>query len=469
MVSASAPAVHPSSSSSLVQVIVLAAGQGKRMHSALPKVLHPLAGRPMIEYALAAARALTPRNVALVIGHGGDRVRAALGAAGLTFVTQDPPRGTGDAVRAALAALPGDGVTLVMIGDAPLVRAEELAELVRRATHGALALLTANVPDPHGLGRIVRDGEGTVRAIVEERDASADQRAIREINSGMLAAPTHLLAAWVARLRDDNAQREFLLTDIVAMAVTESVRVEAIVAEDEQDVRGVNDRAQLVALERILQRRQAQALLAGGTWIADPERIDIRGTLTCGRDVRIDVGCVFEGDVTLADNVAVGPYCVLRDTVVGPGTIVAAYSHCESAAIGRECRIGPFARLRPGAQLAEEVHVGNYVEVKAALVGPRSKANHLSYVGDATVGADVNIGAGTITCNYDGVNKSTTTIGDNAFIGSNSSLVAPVLIGEGATIAAGSVITRTAPDGKLTVARARQETIDGWQRPIKKS
>ncbi len=391
-----------------LQVIILAAGQGKRMHSAVPKVLHRLAGRTLIECALAAARALSPARIAVVIGHLAEHVADALATEDVTLVRQEPPRGTGDAVRLALAALPGTGVALVMIGDAPLVRPEDLEALADSARGGALALLTARVPDPSGLGRIVRGGDGGVRAIVEEKDATADDRAIAEINSGMLAAPSELLASWVGELRDDNAQGEFLLTDIVAMAVRDGVPVTSRCVADERDVRGINDRAQLVELERIVQRRQANALLVAGTWIADPERIDIRGTLACGRDVRIDVGCVFEGEVVLGDGAEIGAHCVLRNTRIGAGARVAPFSHCDEATIGANCRIGPYARLRPGASLADEVHVGNFVEVKASTIGARSKANHLAYIGDSAVGADVNIGAGTITCNYDGANKHRT-------------------------------------------------------------
>ncbi|MEO5699937.1 MAG: bifunctional UDP-N-acetylglucosamine diphosphorylase/glucosamine-1-phosphate N-acetyltransferase GlmU [Casimicrobiaceae bacterium] len=454
-------------SNSSLQVIVLAAGQGKRMHSSLPKVLHSLAGRTIIAYVLAAARALSPARIAVVIGHESERVGAALAGENVTLVRQEPPRGTGDAVKHALAALPCEGVTLVMIGDAPLVCADDLAALAAAARDGALALLTARVPDPHGLGRIVRAADGAVRAIVEEKDADGGERAIDEINSGMLAAPTEHLARWVAELSDDNVQREFLLTDIVAMAVRDAVPVVPRCVADERDVRGVNDRRQLVELERIVQRRQADALLTAGTWIADPDRIDIRGALTCARDVRIDVNTLFEGAVTLGEGVEIGAHCVLRNTTVGAGTIVAPFSHCDEATVGANCRIGPYARLRPGADLAAEVHVGNFVEVKASTVGLRSKANHLAYIGDSTVGADVNIGAGTITCNYDGANKHRTVIEDGAFIGSDTQLVAPVTVGRNATLGAGTTLTRDAPPNALTVSRARQVSIAGWKRPVK--
>jgi len=450
-----------------LNVAILAAGQGKRMHSALPKVLHPLAGRPLIAHVLAAVRTLAPRAIVVVIGHGGDAVRAAVHAPDLRFALQDPPRGTGDATRVALDALPPDGVTLVTIGDAPLLPAAALAALVREAEAGKLAVLTARVPDPAGLGRIVRDGNGMLRAIVEHRDADPAQRAIDEINTGVMAAPTALLRRWVAALTPDNAQSEYYLTDIIALAVADGKPVAAHVAADERDVRGINDRTQLAAVERIVQARAAAALMAAGATLADPARIDIRGTLACGHDVSIDVGCVFEGSVTLADGVAVGPYCVLRDVAVGEGTAIAAFSHLESATVGPHCRIGPYARLRPGAALEADVHVGNFVEIKASRLGRGAKANHLAYIGDSRVGARVNFGAGSITANYDGVNKHATIIGDNASIGSNCVLVAPVAIGEGATIGGGSTITQDAPAGQLTVARARQQTIGAWQRPVK--
>ncbi len=458
----------PDVTSSPLQIVVMAAGQGKRMRSSLPKALHPLAGKPLVAHVLAAARAVAPRALCVVVGHGGDAVRRALAVPDLVFVTQDPPRGTGDAVRIALAALPGDGVTVVANGDCPLISAATLAAIAAIAGSGRLALLTARVADPAGLGRIVRDDAGGVRAIVEDRDAGDAERAIDEIYTGVLAAPTAKLAEWVAALTDDNAQREFYLTDVVRLARAAGVPVAAHVAASEEEVLGVNDHAQLAALERIVQRRQAQALLASGTAIADPARFDLRGSLACGRDVRIDVGCVFEGAVVLADDVSVGAHCVLKDVAVGAGTRIAPFSHLDGAAVGPDCRIGPFARLRPGAALGADVHIGNFVEVKASTLGQGSKANHLAYIGDSVVGSRVNVGAGTITANYDGANKHRTTIGDGASIGSNCVLVAPVTVGDGATIGAGSVVSADAPPGTLTVARARQTSIPGWQRPVKK-
>ena len=451
-----------------LNVAILAAGQGKRMHSSLPKVLHSLAGRPLVAYVVDTARALAPRAITIVTGEGGDAVVAALCAPDLAFVVQDPPRGTGDATRIAMAAMPGDGVTLIGLADVPLASAADLVAIVDHARRGELGLLTARVPDPSGLGRVIRDKAGRVTAIVEDRDATADQRAIDEINTGFIAAPTELLTRWVAQLEPHNAQREYYLTDIVAMAVGEGVPVAGHVARDEREVRGVNDRAQLVFAERMFQTRRASVLLESGTWIADPARIDMRGALACGRDVRIDVGCVFEGDVTLGDGVEIGPYCVLRNVAVGRDTKILPFSHLEDATIGAGCRIGPYSRLRPGATLDDEVHVGNFVEIKASTLGHGAKANHLAYIGDTTVGRNVNYGAGSITANYDGANKHRTVIGDDVHIGSNCVLVAPLEIGRGATIGGGSTIIRGAPAGELTLARARQVSIVGWQRPTKK-
>jgi bifunctional UDP-N-acetylglucosamine pyrophosphorylase/glucosamine-1-phosphate N-acetyltransferase len=451
-----------------LSVVILAAGQGKRMHSALPKVLHPLAGRPLVGHVIDAARKLEPAAICVVYGHGGEAVREALAAPDLAFALQDPPQGTGDAVRVALAKLPADGVTLVVLGDVPLVPVESLRAVVEAANRGHLGLLTARLADPAGLGRVIRDAYGHVKRIVEERDASPEERAVDEINTGVMAAPTAALARWVAALKADNAQREYYLTDAIAMAAADGIRVEAHRAADARDVAGVNDRLQLVDAERTLQRRRAEALLRAGTWIADPARFDVRGTLRCGRDVRIDVGCVFEGDVTLGDGATLGPYCVLKDVTVAPGTSIAAFTHADGASIGADCRVGPFARLRPGTVLGDEVHIGNFVEVKASTLGVGAKANHLAYVGDASLGAHVNFGAGSIIANYDGANKHRTVIGDNAHVGSNCVLVAPVTIGPGATIGGGSTIARDAPPAALTLARPQQVTVEGWTRPVKR-
>ena len=451
-----------------LNVAILAAGQGKRMHSALPKVLHPLAGRPLAAHVIDTVRTLSPRAIVVVIGNGADQVAKALAAPDLVFARQDPPLGTGDATRVALGAMPSDGVTLIGLADVPLAPPAGLAAIVDHARRGDVGILTARVADATGLGRIVRDRDGGVKAIVEDRDASPAERAVDEINTGFIAAPTALLTRWVAQLVPHNAQREYYLTDIVAMAVAEGVPVAAQIADDEREVRGVNDRAQLVFVERIIQARKAKAMLESGTWIADPERIDIRGSLSCGRDVRIDVGCVFEGTVVLEEGVDIGPYCVLRDVKVGAGTEIMSFSHLSDATIGAHCRIGPYARLRPGAELADEVHVGNFVEIKASTLGHGAKANHLAYVGDTTMGSGVNFGAGSITANYDGANKHRTVIGDNVHVGSNCVLVAPIEIGAGATIGGGSTIVKGAPGGELTLARARQISIGGWQRPVKK-
>ena len=451
-----------------LNVAILAAGQGKRMHSALPKVLHPLAGRPLARHVIDTVRGLAPRAIAVVVGHGAESVSTALAAPDLAFAVQDPPRGTGDATRVALTALPPDGVTLVGLGDVPLVPVAALEAIVGHARRGDVGLLTARVADPAGLGRIVRDERGGVRRIVEERDATPNERAIDEINTGFIAAPTALLAGWVAQLTPHNAQGEFYLTDVIAMAVAAGVPVSAHIAADEREVRGVNDRAQLVYAERLLQSRRAQALLEAGTWIADPARIDVRGSLVCGRDVRIDVGCVFEGDVRLGDEVSVGANCVLRNVAVGAVTEILPFSHLEDARIGAHCRIGPYARLRPGALLGDEVHIGNFVEVKASTLAHGAKANHLAYIGDALVGRDVNFGAGSITANYDGANKHKTVIGDNVHVGSNCVLIAPITVGPGATIGGGSTVAKEVPGDALTVARARPYTKAGWKRPAKK-
>ena len=453
--------------SSILQIVVMAAGQGKRMRSALPKTLHPLAGRPLVAHVIDTVRTLSPKALCVVVGHGGEQVQATISAPDLFFVTQEPPRGTGDAVRVALSALPDEGVTVVANGDCPLIAAATFRAIATLAAD-RLALLTARVRVPAGLGRIVRGADGSVLRIVEDRDASPDERALDEIYTGVLAAPTAWLRQWVGALKDDNAQREFYLTDVVKLAREAGVPVAAHIASSENEVQGVNDRAQLAAIERIIQRRQAEVLLVAGTSIVDPDRFDVRGNLSCGRDVRIDVGCVFEGHVRLGDDVTIGPYCVLRNATVGAGTTIAPFSHIEDAVIGADCRIGPYSRLRPGAALADEVHIGNFVEVKASRVGHGSKANHLAYIGDATVGSGVNVGAGTITANYDGVNKHKTEIGDRVSIGSNCVLVAPVVVGEGATIGAGSVITRSAPSDALTVARAKQTSHPNWKRPVKK-
>ena len=451
-----------------VNVVILAAGQGKRMHSQLPKVLHTLAGRPMIEHVIAAADALNPRQVCVVYGHGGERVREALARPEIAFARQEPQLGTGHAVQQALPVLSDSDTTLVLYGDVPLIRADTLARLVAASAGGA-AVLTAVLDDPRGYGRIVRGPDGRVSEIVEEKDATEAQKAIREINTGLMALPTGRLETWLGQLENNNAQREYYLTDVVKLAQRDGVPVEAVEVADASETLGVNSRAQLAQLERIHQRNHADRLLEQGVALADPARLDIRGSLTCGTDVRIDVNCVFEGTVSLADAVEIGPNCVLKNVSIAPGTRVEAFSHLDSAAIGANCRIGPYARIRPGTRLAEDVHIGNFVEVKASEIAAGSKANHLAYIGDTTVGRNVNIGAGTITCNYDGANKHRTVIEDDVFIGSDTQLIAPVTVRQGATIGAGATITREVPSGALALTRVKQSTIEGWKRPRKKA
>jgi len=449
-----------------VNVVILAAGQGKRMHSDRPKVLHPLAGRPLLAHVLDTARSLAPSRVCVVYGHGGEQVREAIGDDAIAWVRQEPQRGTGHALQQALPALGADAQTLVLYGDVPLTRAETLRALGAAAGDG-VALLTVTLDDPTGYGRIVRDG-GAVKRIVEEKDATAAERAVREVNTGIMCLPTRHLARWLGGLRDDNAQREYYLTDVIASAVSEGVPVRAVQPASAWETLGVNSKAQLAELERVYRQDVARRLLDAGVTLADPARIDVRGKLECGRDVAIDVNCVFEGEVVLGDRVSLGANCVLRNVRVDAGTRIEPFCHLEEADIGRNCRIGPYARLRPGARLAEDVHIGNFVEVKASTIGAGSKANHLAYIGDSEVGRNVNVGAGTITCNYDGANKHRTVIEDDVFIGSDTQLVAPVRVGRGATLGAGTTLTEDAPPGELTISRARQTTIPGWKRPAKK-
>jgi bifunctional UDP-N-acetylglucosamine pyrophosphorylase/glucosamine-1-phosphate N-acetyltransferase len=448
-----------------VNVVILAAGQGKRMHSDRPKVLHPLAGRPLLAHVLDTARSLAPSRVCVVYGHGGEQVREAIGDDAIAWVRQEPQRGTGHALQQALPALGADPQTLVLYGDVPLTRADTLRAMGAAAGDG-VALLTVTLDDPTGYGRIVRDG-GAVKRIVEEKDASAAERALREVNTGIMVLPTRHLARWLSSLRDDNAQREYYLTDVIAAAVSEGVPVRAVQPASPWETLGVNSKAQLAELERVYRQDVARRLLDAGVTLADPSRIDVRGRLECGRDVAIDVNCVFEGEVVLGDRVSLGANCVLRNVRVDAGTRIEPFCHLEEADIGRNCRIGPYARLRPGAQLAEDVHIGNFVEVKASTIGAGSKANHLAYIGDSEVGRNVNVGAGTITCNYDGANKHRTVIEDDVFIGSDTQLVAPVRVGRGATLGAGTTLTEDAPPGELTISRVRQKTIPGWKRPVK--
>lgn len=450
-----------------LSVVILAAGQGKRMRSDLPKVLQPLAGKPLLQHVIDTARELEPEALVVVYGHGGAQVQHAMQHETLGWALQAEQKGTGHAVAQALPQIPDDHTVLVLYGDVPLVRADTLRALLALAGPSQLALLTVMLDDPTGYGRILRDGEGRVRAIVEQKDATPEQLAVCEGNTGVLALPARMLRGYLSQLRADNAQGEYYLTDVIGMAVEDGHGVAPLVAATESEVLGVNDRLQLAQLESVYRQQCAEAAMRAGARLADPARFDQRGDLLLGRDVFIDVNVVFEGRVALGNRVSVGPGCVLRDVTIDDDTQIYSHSVLEQATVGKDCRIGPFARLRPGAQLADQVHIGNYVEVKNSSLDVGSKANHLTYLGDATIGSGVNVGAGTITCNYDGANKWRTTIGDGAFIGSGSMLVAPVTVGAGATIGAGTTLTKPAADGKLTLARAKQMTLDGWQRPVK--
>ena len=449
-----------------MNIVILAAGQGKRMHSNLPKVLHPVAGKALAQHVIDTARSLNPERLIVVYGHGGDVVRATLSAPDLCWAEQAQQLGTGHAVAQAVPQLSGAEQTLVLYGDVPLTTAETLKRLLQAGKDG-LAILTVDLADPTGYGRIVRDAAGKVQRIVEQKDASDAEKTICEINTGIMAVPTARLADWLASLKNDNAQGEYYLTDIVGLAVAEGLPVRTAQPAGEWEVLGVNSKVQLAELERQHQRNLADRLLVAGVRLADPARIDIRGELTHGRDVAIDVGCVFEGKVELADAVEVGPYCVLKNVKVGAGTRIAAFCHFEDAVIGPDGVLGPYARLRPGTELGPEVHIGNFVEVKKSKIAAQSKANHLAYIGDAEIGERVNVGAGTITCNYDGANKFKTIIEDDAFIGSDTQLVAPVRVGRGATLGAGTTLTKDAPPDALTVSRAKQMTLTGWVRPQK--
>ena len=451
-----------------MNVVILAAGMGKRMRSELPKVLHPLAGKPLLGHVLDCARSLSPKRLVVVYGHGGETVPARLAADDLTWALQEPQLGTGHAVQQAVAHLDDGAPTLILYGDVPLTRRETLQRLLEAAGHDRLAILTVDLPDPTGYGRIVRD-EGRITRIVEHKDADAATRAICEINTGIMVMPTAALKRWLGALSNDNAQREYYLTDVVAQAVADGVPVVSAQPDKAWETLGVNSKSQLAELERILQRDLADAMLDAGVTLADPSRIDVRGSLACGRDVSIDVNCVFEGSVTLGDDVRIGANCVIRNARIGSGAEILPFTHIDDATVGAGARIGPYARLRPGTELGADTHVGNFVELKNAKMAAGSKANHLAYVGDAVIGERVNIGAGTITCNYDGVNKHQTVIEDDAFIGSDTQLVAPVRVGRGATLGAGTTLTRDAPPDRLTISRAKQITIERWERPVKKA
>lgn len=449
-----------------LDIVILAAGQGTRMRSALPKVLHPVAGKSMLGHVIDTARALSPTAIHVVIGHGAERVQESLAADDVQFVMQAEQLGTGHAVAQSLPGLSAERV-LILYGDVPLIEAQTLERLLGQVSPSQLALLTVELADPTGYGRIVRDEAGRVQAIVEHKDATTQQRLIREGNTGILAVPGDRLGDWLGRLSNRNAQGEYYLTDVIAMAVSDGLAIATEQPIDPMEVQGANDRIQLAELERHYQQRAARRLMAQGVTLRDPARFDLRGEVTVGRDVMIDVNVVLEGRVVIEDGVQIGPNCVIRDSVLRNGAVVKANSHLEGAELGEGADCGPFARLRPGAFLAEGAHVGNFVEVKNARLGQGAKAGHLAYLGDAEIGARANIGAGTITCNYDGANKFRTVIGENAFIGSNSSLVAPVTLGEGATTGAGSVITADVPAHTLALGRARQAVIQGWKRPEK--
>ncbi|MEH6418092.1 bifunctional UDP-N-acetylglucosamine diphosphorylase/glucosamine-1-phosphate N-acetyltransferase GlmU [Pseudomonas sp. CGJS7] len=450
-----------------LHVVILAAGEGKRMKSATAKVLQKIAGRPMLGHVIETARALNPAGIHVVYGHGGEQVRQAFaGQSDLHWSEQAQRLGTGHAVQQAMPDVPQDARVLVLYGDVPLIAADTLQRLL--ASPGRLGVLVADLDDPTGYGRIVRDPEGRVGRIVEHKDADQEQREIRTVNTGILVADGEPLRRWLEHLGNDNAQGEYYLTDVFASAAAEYSAAEMVHVDDPIEVEGANDPWQLAQLERAYQRRAARAVCVQGARLADPSRFDLRGTVQVGRDVEIDVDVILEGTVELGDGVIVGPFCRLKDVKLGAGTVVRAHCDLDGVVVEGAAQIGPYSRLRPGTVLADGAHVGNFVETKNARVGVGSKANHLTYLGDAVIGAGVNVGAGTITCNYDGVNKSVTTIEDGAFIGSNSSLVAPVTIGKDATIAAGSTITRPAPAGELTIGRARQSTVEGWKRPLKR-
>ncbi|MBR9909938.1 MAG: UDP-N-acetylglucosamine diphosphorylase/glucosamine-1-phosphate N-acetyltransferase [Gammaproteobacteria bacterium] len=451
----------------MLEVIVLAAGKGTRMKSNLPKVLHPIAGKPMLSHVLGSARALNPLRLHLVMGHGSELVAANYGAIDVNLVLQEQQLGTGHAVLQALPDMQDDSIALVLYGDVPLIKAATLQRLLERVSENTMGLLTVNLVNPQGYGRILRDENGAVSAIVEQKDASAEQLQIAEVNTGLMAVRVADLQRWLPQLHCDNAQGEYYLTDIIAMARAEGLSIVTEQPDSENEVLGVNNRQQQAQLERFYQQQIASQLMTEGVTLLDPERFDCRGKLVVGSDVIIDINCVFEGEVNIGNNVRIGPNCVLINSSVADNCVIKANTILEEATIGADCELGPFARARPGTVMAQGAKLGNFVETKKANIGAGSKVNHLTYIGDADLGAGVNVGAGTITCNFDGVNKWQTTIGDGAFIGSNSSLVAPVAIGAGATVGAGSTITNAVPDHQLGVARGKQRNIDKWKKPEK--
>ncbi len=449
-----------------LDIVILAAGQGTRMRSALPKVLHPVAGKPMLGHVIDTARALAPRKIHVVIGHGAERVRERLAADDIHFVLQAEQLGTGHAVAQAVPGIDAERV-LVLYGDVPLIQADTLRRLLERSSVDQAALLSVVMQDPTGYGRILRDEAGRVLGIVEQKDATPEQRAIKEGNTGIFALPGKRLGDWLGRLSNNNAQGEYYLTDVVALAVADGIPVVTEHPQDELEVLGANDRIQLSQLECHYQQRMARQLMAQGVTLLDPHRFDVRGEVSVGRDVTIDINVILEGKVVIEDDVQIGPNCVIKDSVLRRGAVVKANSHLEGAELGEGADCGPFARLRPGAKLGAKAHVGNFVELKNAVLGEGAKAGHLSYLGDAEIGARSNIGAGTITCNYDGANKHRTVMGEDVFIGSNSSIVAPVTLGNGATTGAGSTVTQDVPAAALAVGRAKQRNIEGWKRPQK--
>ena len=452
-----------------LNVIILAAGLGKRMNSSLPKVLHSLAGKSLLSHVLDTANSLLPHRICVVYGHGNDAVRDAIGNDELIWVKQEPQLGTGHALMQALPHLDKKGLTLVLYGDVPLISFETLQKLISASLKENLALLTMRLDEPAGYGRIVRDTESNnIIAIVEDKDINKDQQKIKEINTGIMLIPNANLHEWLPKLQNKNSQKEYYLTDIVAIAAKAGEKIEAAHPSNNWEVLGVNSKVQLAALERTYQRNYAEKLLEQGVTLADPSRIDIRGELNCGKDVEVDINCIFEGEVMLGDGVKIGAHCILKNVEIGAGTTILPFSLIEDAGIGKNCRVGPFSRIRPGTNLADEIHIGNFVEIKNSSINSGSKINHLSYIGDATVGKKVNVGAGTITCNYDGVNKFQTVIEDDVFIGSDTQLIAPVKITSGSTIGAGSTITVDTLPEKLTLSRSKQRSVTGWKRPAKK-
>lgn len=453
-----------------MNIVILAAGQGKRMYSALPKVLHPIAGKPMLGHVLDTVQKMDSMvTPCIVLGHGQEAVKAYLNKnhSNFTFAVQAEQKGTGHAVMQALSYLNEDASTLILYGDVPLIQASTLKDLLLLAQDETLVILTQELENPTGYGRIVRSLEGEVTGIVEEKDATAEVKQVREINTGMMACPTKELREWLSHIQPNNAQGEYYLTDIVGLAAGQGMPIRTMMPQYGFEVEGVNSRVQLAALERTWQTHLAEELLLKGVTLIDPQRIDIRGDFNCSNDVTIDIGCIFEGQVEIARSVHIGPYCVIKDSKIGANSQIKAFSHLDGAVLGESAVIGPYARLRPGTEIDEQAHVGNFVEVKNSRIGKGSKANHLSYIGDAQVGSRVNIGAGTITCNYDGVNKHQTIIEDDVFIGSDTQLVAPVTVGKGATIGAGTTLTKDAPEDKLTISRAKQLSVE-WKRPQKK-